>query len=196
MTEEDRIIVDAMLKIKSGILSKDWLIICEAYEDISGEKIEVPENKSRLERIREAMAAKNENEYSDKSDNDDSENDISKMSVAKIKEYLIQSGHKEKSLKSLNKKKLIELIDKPIDEEPIIKNASVVDEINGGDKFGRGKIKIISDVFNPVESMINKKRSGQRNSVKIDRDKVVAKNFDNPKSEVRYIDNPPAPPWR
>lgn len=54
---EDEIIANAFLKIREGVLSSNWKLIAEAYKDISGEELELPEEKpkSRLEAIREKM---------------------------------------------------------------------------------------------------------------------------------------------
>jgi hypothetical protein len=52
--DTDAIIAEAFIKVKEGLLTKDWELVSDAYELISGERIEV-EPQDRLEKIRSMM---------------------------------------------------------------------------------------------------------------------------------------------
>lgn len=56
-SNEDEIIANAFIKVRDGILTKNWQLVLEAYKDISGEELALPEDppKSRLEAIREKI---------------------------------------------------------------------------------------------------------------------------------------------
>ncbi len=58
---DDEIIAQAFIDLREGILSSDWQKVLSAYEAVTGEKLELPEEKpkSRLESIREQIAKKN-----------------------------------------------------------------------------------------------------------------------------------------
>jgi hypothetical protein len=60
---EDDIIAESFILIKEGILNGDWIKVCEAYENISGEKIEPPvKTETRLEKIRKVLSKSNKSE--------------------------------------------------------------------------------------------------------------------------------------
>jgi hypothetical protein len=55
---EDKIIAEAFISIRTAILEGNWQLVCDAYESISGEKLDPPEEeKSRLDNIRDLMQA-------------------------------------------------------------------------------------------------------------------------------------------
>ena len=56
----DEVLATSMIKIRSGILSQDWIQVIEGYNTFSGENLPIPEQKSRLEKIRERIVATNE----------------------------------------------------------------------------------------------------------------------------------------
>ncbi|MFA5669981.1 MAG: hypothetical protein WC967_12100 [Balneolaceae bacterium] len=71
MTEEE-IIAEALVKIEQGVQNIDWSMVCEAYEDITGEKISPPSApKSKLETIR-----KNVKSIKQKIDKEVTENEV------------------------------------------------------------------------------------------------------------------------
>jgi len=56
---EEDVIVGAFQKVKEGILTSNWELVCDAYFDLSGERLEPSTPKlSKLETIKQKLASK------------------------------------------------------------------------------------------------------------------------------------------
>jgi hypothetical protein len=195
---EDQIIAQAFLSIRQGIITGDWNLVCQAYEAISGEKLEPPRQKpkSRLEAIREQMGLDTveSDEETEETQSEGSIIDISLMSPAQLKELLLKKGYKNSDFKGKKREDLLELLLKPSPLEPDVKSIQET-EIQGGKRFGLGKVKIISDQFDPVEAEANK-RLARSKMPPVKRSTMPTDNSDDENSDFRFHKNPPAPPWK
>jgi hypothetical protein len=195
---EDQIIAQAFLSIRQGIITGDWNFVCQAYEAISGEKLEPPRQKpkSRLEAIREQMGLDTveSDEETEETQSEGSIIDISLMSPAQLKELLLKKGYKNSDFKGKKREDLLELLLKPSPLEPDVKSIQET-EIQGGKRFGLGKVKIISDQFDPIEAEANK-RAARTKMPPVKRSTMPTDNSDDESSDFRFHKNPPAPPWK
>jgi hypothetical protein len=114
-TDEDVLIANAFIDVREGIVTGNWQKVCDAYESVSGKKLEPPNQpkKTRLEQIRELMG--DPEEESDVSSEDDDIED-EKVTIQKTKK------------KPREKKDLIELevISDPYDAKTAKKNQELL----------------------------------------------------------------------
>jgi hypothetical protein len=194
MNNEDQIIADAFLTLRQGILEGNWQLVCDAYEAVSGERIALEKPKTRLEKIREAMNLDTEEVQAEPEEKVIS---IESMTVKELKTYLLGVGIKEKDLKNKNKSQLLDLLPQTSVSEPVVKTINE-DEIKGGDRFGRGTVKIISDGFDPIEAGLNKKAAEKKTKLPASvRSAPIKDNSEDDSAEFRFYNKPKmAPPWR
>lgn len=186
---EDQIIAQGFKLLREGIVAGDWQRVCDSYELVSGEKLDPPNQKpkSRLESIREMIlsdvpAATEEPQQKIV--------DATKLSMNELKEALLKRGFGPDRLKGKKKDQLMELLNKPIGYEPV-SQGSAVQEFQGGNRFGQGKIKVISDPYDPLEASLNAK-------LKIHKDTRMptTEKPSDPDADFRLNTKPPMPPWR
>ncbi len=191
MENEDDIIVKAFLLVKEGVQSQEWKLIVDAYELITGEKLEIPQKaKSRLEAIREKMGQSKNSDLSNK----------------ELTDKLKYKGFTDKELKNKKKADLLSLLedsfksegpnddeeDEDEDDEEIR-----VEKQQGGSRFATNGFEVISTPPNEREASKNKRKAKKKfKSPRRENITDLAKKFDpnNDKRDIGYHDEVKRPP--
>jgi hypothetical protein len=197
---EDQLIAEAFVMLRAAILDGDWVKVCSAYEIISGERLEPPNQKvkTRLEKIREMMnvETQTEDESNEIEDSEPQATSVESMTAKELKDYLVKTGINPKNLKGKNKTELLKMAVTANPFEPTV-NEIKETEIEGGKKFGLGKVKIISDGFDPIEAELNKLASKRKTNIVTREPKVIEDTSDDDTAQHRFHSKPKmAPPWR
>lgn len=188
---EDYIIAQAFILIKEGVESLDWNKICDAYENITGEKIQPPEKKkSRLENIREMMQTSSSNEK-----NEENklillaDEDVKDLTAPQLKKKLIDIGIENDNIKNMKKAQLLRLLNEK-------QNSLKLPKPNRKDS-DKPNIQIISSPYDSSEAEKNEKIASTKIKTKPAKRGFSFKNNDDDEAAIRYNDKPThAPPWR
>ena len=193
---EEEIIAHAFVLVKKGIIAGDWQTICDAYEAISGEKLSPPSvpQKSKLERIREKLAAAAEETISS---GQDGQQDNSHLTVKELTNKLKESGYSAKDLKGKKKSDLLALLDDA--KSDLLNDDDILTKVikqKGGKLFAKEGFDIISTEEDPIEAAKNKARLKNKIKRAIQSHRVTVPN-DDPEASYRYQDSPKhQPPWK
>ena len=172
--DDDKIIIDGLTTIRTGIIERDWQIICDGFNLITGESLEP--QLSRVERIREAFKNNNQSEDIDLEGSTErksikpppKEVDLYALTIDKIKSKIKDdfSYVKPSDLSKRNKDKLIELWyslkDYEESEEEPDDGLIHIEASNSGQTDVNVKPKeftVISTPINKVEAAENRSKS-------------------------------------
>lgn len=198
--DEDKIIANAIMQIKEGILSLNWQLIADSYAAISGEKINVPtiikKETSRLDAIRNMMKATSPLD----------------MNVKDLKSFLLKQGYKASDFKNKKKEQLVEMIKaeeiimSEIEPPLSIDNSTELvhtedgvygvklTEQDGGRKFGQGKIQVISTAEDQEQIQENQRSNKKKIILPLQRrSKKIPEGFKQTQGDCRYhnVNRPP-----
>jgi hypothetical protein len=219
--DDDKIIARAMIEIRKGIVDGVWQSVCNAYESITGEWIDPPEDKepepelSRLEKIKLEMQNLAEEDDPDNGEPLDTvsvgrvDYEWENLTVAKIKEGLVNiHGVDPKEFKGKKKQALIDLAHNL--EEAYVELSSLSeddpDEFDGipdvgvirskKNIYGGGKLQVFSTPEDEEEREANKKMAKKKPKLPVKRSGPPKDNSDNKNASVRYHSNPTNKPER
>ncbi len=190
-TNDDIIIAKSLIMIKEAVLSTDWQKVCDAYNYITEEGLELPQpKKGRIEKIKELMQTPKEvSETDDVKDMPVVSLEIETMTVAEIKEQLFSLDFNESDFKGKNKSQLLEMLNQNSTKIGLYQQ--------GGKNFGKGKIQIITDPYNEELAKKNQEKSDKTISIPVQRSRPIKDNSGDENASFRYSDNPKVtPPWR
>jgi hypothetical protein len=206
---EDDIIAQGLVLVRTGIIENDWSKICEGYNSISGENLQPPTKpKSRLERIRESIQGQTDETQTIENtavvDNDNDNTEVTteelisfdNMTVVDLKEHLASFDIKIDSLKGKKKQDLIKLC-KQLAETKKATLEVLVQKQKGGEKFGMGEITVISDPYDPELAIKNMALAAKTLKMPNRKSVVVRDTSGDEDADYRYYDKPKfKPPWR
>lgn len=204
------IITKGLANIREGILNANWDNVCDGYNLIAGEKLNVPDTPPihLLDSIRQIVNSPQDEETDEgntKEDYEEQEEDNNNlienmqiMSVAAIKTELKNLGIKPKSFKNIKtKKKLIEFVNSFMDSDRQRFKTTIVKH-NKNAKFARGKLKIISAASNEFEQKQNRQMTHGNITLRATSRRITKPKdtSDDTSKSVRYYDNPQSKPKR
>lgn len=166
---EDDVIAAAFIKIKTAVETTDWQLVCDAYFDISGEKIEPPvvAKQSRLDKIRSKMTQKSTKVptspvkvVAEKEEVLAEEtSDWSGMSLIDIKLKLISLGAPEEEFEKIKSKQKLKAYAETFEKKKNTVKTQTIALREG--KFARGQLKIISAPDDDAEKLRNARAKAQ-----------------------------------
>lgn len=197
---EDQVIADSLMRIRSGIIAGDWQVVCDGYNAVSGENLSPPASvatvSSKLDKIRSLLKKPTANTDAAVvvstevvADEDAAAVDLDKMTVKDLRAYAVGIGVAE-SVAGKSKPQILKLVKQALKDNKI----TVVTKKSG-------TLQIITTAEDPGELARNaaeaskKPKMPTRQPRKIDL--ASLERSKNPDAPVRYLDKPTTqPPWR
>lgn len=189
---DDEIIARALINIREAVLTQNWQIVCDAYNSITNEDLKIPEKKKgRRETIQGLMAGIQQHKAKEvEKDMPVISLEVESMTIPEIKEQLLSLGFNDNDFKNKNKSDLLGMLNN---------NKTDINQYqDGGTRFGKGKIQIISDPYNDELAKENQKIADKTIKVPVQRSGPVKDNSKDEKADVRFYDQSSIspPPWR